>query len=51
MLGTSKFGGGQEATGDDNNDSFDEAFEKGDESQPPEEELEDFMVKPKVKRP
>ena len=58
LLGTSKFGGGGGLEGaddgqEDDDDSFDAAFEKGDESQPPqdEEELEDFMVKPKTKRP
>ena len=50
--GTSKFGDGKAAIDNDGNDSFDEAFEKGDESLPPEEEeLEDFMVQPKPKRP
>ena len=48
LLGTSKFGGGADDDGkadDVGNDSFDEAFEKGDESQPPvDDELEDFMV-------
>ena len=55
---TSKFGGGPGLAGaddgqEDDDDSFDAAFEKGDESQPPreEEELEDFMAKPKPKRP
>ena len=55
---TSKFGGGPGLAGADDgqeegDDSFDAAFEKGDESQPPreEEELEDFMAKPKPKRP
>ena len=47
MIGTSKFGGAVDGAGD-NYDSFDDAFEKPDESQPPEE---DFMVKPKPKRP
>ena len=47
MEGTSKFGGGEGVR-----DSFDDAFDKGDEGKPPqeEEELEDFMVKPKPKR-
>ena len=51
LQGTSRFGGGLDGkTGedgkDDLNDSFEDAFEKGDESQPPAEddEAENFVV-------
>ena len=49
LQGTSRFGGGLDGkTGgdgeDDLNDSFEDAFEKADESQPPAEEEENFIV-------
>ena len=46
LQGTSRFGGGLDGKAggdgeDDLNDSFEDAFEKGDESQPPADELKD----------
>ena len=47
MVGTSKFGGSVNDVGV--YDSFDDAFEKADESRPL--ETDDYVVKPKPRRP